>query len=325
MFIIKMRIKNIIFRIEQLVTRRPWIALLPLLVLLVTPPLLIFALSRNNSSIYLPNRGKATIRKIKQASIDDSAGLGGLYIPEPMSTPLSTFTYVVQEGDSIHSIARKLRIDEVTIIKLNNIDIPSRIYRGMELVIPNQDGIVVSVTEKNSLDVISRDYGIDKADLLRTNNIEEEVAINSIFVPGIHFDSVSKQLILGEYFRRPAWGRITSYYGFRKDPWTKRRGFHNGLDIANRKNSYIYAAAPGKVIYAGWTWPLGNTVKIRHTSGYVTVYGHCNKILVKKNAWVAAGRVIALMGSTGRSTGNHLHYEVRRYGRTVNPISMTVF
>lgn len=287
-----------------------------------------------NNNIYLKNHSKYSIGKnfennssIKSVNHKSKifTGKGGAYLPEIISTPVTFFTYTIQSGDSIHSIAKKLRIDEITIIKSNNIKIPSRIWVGMKLQIPNQDGLVVKVTRKNSIDKIAKKYGFDKDELLRVNNITDVNNLKTIFVPGIEFDSITKSLILGEYFQRPAYGRFSSGFGWRRDPFTHKRSFHTGVDIANRKGSYVYAAGPGKVIYTGKRWPFGNMIKIQHTSGYVTIYGHLSRILVRRYSWVSMGTVIGLIGSTGRSTGPHLHYEVRRYKKLVNPFSVTIF
>lgn len=253
----------------------------------------------------------------------DKEAMGGYYLQDIIGAPVTYFTYTIQGGDSVHGIADKFGIDEVTILKLNDITIPSMIRVGTRLTIPNQDGITVSLSD--GLDKVAEKYQFEKDELLRLNSLVSAEGVDSLFVPGIHFDNLSKQLMLGEYFRRPAYGRFTSYFGYRRDPWTGRRSYHSGVDIANRKGSYIYAAAPGQVIFTGWHHILGYMVKIKHTSGYVTYYGHMSKYLVTPGKWVAAGTVIGLMGNSGRSTGNHLHYEVRRHGRLVNPLKVTVF
>ena len=122
----------------------------------------------------------------------------------------------------------------------------------------------------------------------------------------------------------PAEGRITSPFGYRFSPF---RGdeefgeFHPGLDIAsNLRDAPIRATADGVVRYAGWAGGYGNMVMIDHGYGYTTLYGHSSKVLVKKGQRVGRGDMIAYMGTTGRSTGQHVHYEVWRDGRPVNPL-----
>jgi murein DD-endopeptidase MepM/ murein hydrolase activator NlpD len=113
--------------------------------------------------------------------------------------------------------------------------------------------------------------------------------------------------------------RISSGYGYRIDPFTRRSAFHSGIDIEGKLNDDVYATAAGTVAETGYNSTLGNYIIIDHTLGIRTLYGHLRKILVDENASVDKGDRIGLMGSTGRSTGPHLHYEVHRNGETVDP------
>jgi len=114
-------------------------------------------------------------------------------------------------------------------------------------------------------------------------------------------------------------GWISSTYGYRKDPFTGKRAWHDGIDFAGRKGEEVDAVAAGVVTYAGKRWGYGNLVEITHSNGYVTRYGHNSKILVKEGQIVRRGDQIAEMGSTGRSTGPHVHLEVLKDGKSVNP------
>jgi murein DD-endopeptidase MepM/ murein hydrolase activator NlpD len=118
---------------------------------------------------------------------------------------------------------------------------------------------------------------------------------------------------------RPTVGWISSNFGYRVSPFTGRREFHKGLDIATRKGTKIIAPADGIVTFAGKKWLMGNMVTLDHGYGMLTRYGHIHKILKKKGERVKRGETIALVGNTGRSTGPHLHYEVRLNGVPVNP------
>ncbi len=119
--------------------------------------------------------------------------------------------------------------------------------------------------------------------------------------------------------RWPTWGRVVSSYGWRKDPFTGRRAWHTGVDIAAPSGRSVVATASGKVVFAGWNGNYGRCVIIKHQFGYETVYGHLAKIHVKDGDQVKKESVIGQVGSTGRSTGPHLHYEVRKYGNVTNP------
>ncbi len=115
-------------------------------------------------------------------------------------------------------------------------------------------------------------------------------------------------------------GWITSKFGYRTSPFTGRKEFHAGLDISNKSGTEIIATANGKISYAARKMYIGNLVTIDHGYGRVTKYGHLQKILVKQGQKVKRGDVIALLGNTGRSTGPHIHYEVRINGTPVNPL-----
>ena len=119
---------------------------------------------------------------------------------------------------------------------------------------------------------------------------------------------------------RPAKGWVSSDFGYRVSPFTGRREFHKGLDIANHQGTPIIAPADGVVTYAKNKWLIGNMITIDHGYGILTRYGHLHKILKNKGERVKRGETIALMGNTGRSTGPHVHYEVRLNGVPVNPM-----
>ena len=141
-----------------------------------------------------------------------------------------------------------------------------------------------------------------------TNNLQEELEekqeIDSRTVNGIYLAVV------------PVTGRITSRFGAVE---SIRDHTHKGIDIAATRGTPILATASGKVSFAGWSSGYGYLVKIDHGSGVETYYGHCSKLYVSAGDTVEAGDKIAAVGSTGNSTGNHLHFEIRLNGKQVNP------
>ncbi len=116
-------------------------------------------------------------------------------------------------------------------------------------------------------------------------------------------------------------GWISSYFGHRTDPFTGRNAFHRGIDFAAPAGSKVMAVAAGVVTYAKHRYGYGETVEINHGNGYVTRYAHNESITVKAGDVVKKGDPVALIGSTGRSTGPHLHFEVLSQGRAVDPMS----
>lgn len=117
----------------------------------------------------------------------------------------------------------------------------------------------------------------------------------------------------------PTSGRVTSGYGYRRSPFTSAREFHTGIDIGTNRGTQVFSAASGVVRMASYNGGYGNVIFIDHGYGFSTIYAHLHRINVKVGQQVTKGQLIGLVGSTGASTGPHLHYEVRVNGVTVNP------
>ena len=133
----------------------------------------------------------------------------------------------------------------------------------------------------------------------------------------------SRQKLDDERFvqgRPITWGWLSSKYGYRTDPFTGKRTWHGGVDLAGKEGSDIIAVAGGVVTWAGERQGYGNLVEIDHGDGLITRYAHAKTVLVKLGDVVQKTQVIALMGSTGRSTGPHVHFEVLEGGRTTDPV-----
>lgn len=119
----------------------------------------------------------------------------------------------------------------------------------------------------------------------------------------------------------PAIGLLTSGFGYRTDPLTGTRSYHRGIDIGTGPDQPVVAAADGLVVQAGPKGDLGRTVHLSHGFGYTTRYGHLSRIVVRPGERIEQGGVVGFVGSSGRSTGYHLHYEVRRDGRPLDPLA----
>lgn len=137
----------------------------------------------------------------------------------------------------------------------------------------------------------------------------------------ILIDDVSDQLkvLAAIPDKMPTEGRITSTFGYRKSPFNGRKEFHSGIDIANKQGTQILAAGSGIVTFSGWNAGYGKTIIISHGHGYRSVYAHNKENLAEVGQRVQKGDVIAKMGSTGRSTGSHLHFEIHYNGEQINP------
>jgi murein DD-endopeptidase MepM/ murein hydrolase activator NlpD len=137
-------------------------------------------------------------------------------------------------------------------------------------------------------------------------------------------ESLMSTRSLGERILPGGWpiigGWISSHFGYRSDPFTGRGAFHAGVDFAGPPGTRVISTGPGVVSFSGYKNGYGNVVEITHPTGYLTRYGHNARNLVREGQTVQKGDPIAVIGSTGRSTGTHVHFEVERDGNTLNPM-----
>ena len=259
----------------------------------------------------------------------------GTLVGEEPSVPLQTVfsqpvtfqTYKVQPGDTISGITKKFGLKNIsTLIAVNDIDNVRQLCAGQKLKIPSIDGLYYTVKPGNSLTGISAKYNVTMEDLLDVNELEaaELKAGQQLFIPGAKLESSALQNALGELFKRPiaAKFRFTSMFGPRLDPFSGVKSYHTGIDMACPQGTPILASSSGTVSFAGYSNIYGNYVIIKHANGYQTLYAHMSKILAKKGQWVSQGTRIGLVGSTGYSTGPHLHFTVYKNGQLVNPMTL---
>lgn len=241
--------------------------------------------------------------------------------------PLITYqTYRVKQGDMIGFIADEFGVTQDTIISVNNIKQSRLIQVGQYLKIPSMPGIVYTTKQDGETPVtIAEKYKIDaeKCALANAVSLNTELSAGtSIFVPDAELDWVTRQEINGDLFHKPLHTRywLSSPYGWRDSPFSNgKRTFHGGMDMAVAQGTPIYAALDGKVTATGFNTTYGNYVIISHHSGYKTLYAHMSKITCKKGNFVYTNTKIGEVGSSGMSTGPHLHFTVYKNGKTVNP------
>ena len=184
-----------------------------------------------------------------------------------------------------------------------------------------QNQIKVKQTEKQKIiDSLSKDINELKKQEAEQEKAEKELQsqINAA-LKGSSQQSVTYSGNGKFGFPLTSYTRISSTYGYRIHPITGTKKLHTGIDYAAPYGTSILAAEDGVVLTAGWNSGYGYCVTINHGGGYVTLYGHCSSLLVSAGQKVTRGQTIAKVGSTGNSTGNHLHFEVRVNGSTVNP------
>ncbi|WP_245918298.1 peptidoglycan DD-metalloendopeptidase family protein [Leptospira ellinghausenii] len=215
-------------------------------------------------------------------------------------------------------------------VELASLDLPK--YIDVSPVVSNtvvhESGIVVkkyTVQKKDNLSKIARSFSIDVAKLKKANSLSsDQLKVGQVLeVPVQVKNASSSRVVLKKIFILPVpQSRVTSRFGRRVDPFNKyNRVYHSGLDLAAKVGAPVLSAADGEVVFTGRNGGYGNSVTIQHKNGYKTVYAHCSQILVEVGETVKMGRVVALVGRTGTATGAHLHFEVFRNGKIMNPES----
>ena len=167
--------------------------------------------------------------------------------------------------------------------------------------IPNE-----GISKEKEMDIIG--------EVLEDKKIELEAFLEDLEVKFEYLESVPDLM--------PTTGKLTSKFGNRRDPFSRRIQFHNGIDLANSRGTNIFSSGKGQVIFSGYNGGYGRTIIIDHGNGYKTLYAHCSKLLVNVGSKVDKGQLIAQMGSTGRSTGSHLHFEIQEKNKPINPYNI---
>ena len=248
--------------------------------------------------------------------------------------------YEVQSGDVIGSIAARFGVSIETVLWANNLSLRSYIRPGDKLKIPPASGVLHVVKSGDTVSKIARTYNAEADEIVKANKLQKDgadiVIGEELFIPGGE-KPVERRVVVatpsralrevaapppsvsapaGSGYLWPTSVRhITQYFGWK----------HTGVDIAGPVGTPLYASKAGTVIKSqcGWNGGYGCYVIIDHGGGVNTLYGHASQLYVSVGDAVEQGQVVAAMGSTGRSTGPHLHFEVRVSGARVNPLKYT--
>ncbi|MCR5698968.1 MAG: M23 family metallopeptidase [Treponemataceae bacterium] len=232
--------------------------------------------------------------------------------------------YTVRSGDNITKIARRFGLSNISsIISVNKITNDRSLRIGEVIRIPSTDGIIHTVRKNESLASISKKYDLTPEALLDVNDLSSSVLQvgQEIFIPGAKLDPNVIKQTLGKMFMTPikAKWRLSSPYGERSDPFTGVKKFHTGMDMACPTGTPVYSTMDGRVIEVSFNRIFGNYIIVSHANGYQSLYAHLSATNVKKGQYVYQGNKIGLVGSTGYSTGPHLHFTVYKNGKLVNP------
>lgn len=226
--------------------------------------------------------------------------------------------YVVRPGDTLGAIARRHGLGEEELARANHLRDRDHIFVGQALVLPG-NVFHYRVQSGESLSVIARRFGVSSTELARMNGLADPDRLlegQRLAIPagqGGGSLRVSRGLPLGQ-LAWPVQGWISSQYGLRDG------AMHEGIDIAADYGQLVRAAKAGRVVFAGPRGTYGETVIIDHGGGLRTLYAHNSRLLVREGQRVEAGQPVARVGSTGRSTGPHLHLEVLLHGVPFDPL-----
>jgi len=259
-------------------------------------------------------KGGGEVHVVDGAAVVPEVGPAGSIadIDKPKSSTISR--YVVREGDTLSGIANMFDVSINTIIWANELPRSGTIRPGQVLVILPITGVKYTVKSGDSLQSLAKQFHADAEEIKQYNRIDSLVvgaeilipdgeAVQAVAAPKIKGTSPSAKVASG-YYRHPLPGAV------------RTQGIHgfNGVDLAASVGTPITAAAAGEVIISrssGWNSGYGAYVVIRHDNGTQTLYAHASSVAVGVGEYVAQGQVVAYVGSTGKSTGPHLHFEVR--------------
>ena len=269
----------------------------------------------------------------------------------PITPPAEILTYIVQANDTAWDIGARFNVGMYSILWSNGLDEEDLVRPGQELRIPPVQGIAHQVKANDTLDTIAQRYRAEPASIVDFNGLKpgEPLVIDKWIIisggelpitvrpdsprvaaaparPAAPAPQPARPAALAPQPARPApsppqiatgrlqWptrGSITTYYS----------GWHPGIDIAAPFGTPIGASDAGRIVYAGWDRQgYGNRIIVNHGNGITTTYNHLSAFTAQVGQYVAKGQVIARMGSTGNSTGPHLHFEILRNGSYINPL-----
>lgn len=234
-------------------------------------------------------------------------------------------SYTVVKGDTLIGISERFGVSLATISESNKIENPNLIRVGQQLRFPAVTGLLYTVVQGDELTALAEKYEVEYETIWFANSLDSKNLVpgTQLVIPGaklpdplLRARSVSRGGGKVNYgFIWPLAGKLSSPYGMRKG------SFHWGIDITARMGAPIYAVAAGVVTSAGWGGSYGYMVQLQHKSGLSTLYAHASRLNVALGEKVSQGDIIAYVGSTGHSTGPHLHFEVKVNDSYVNPVS----
>ena len=253
---------------------------------------------------------------------------GGIVEAAPEPPPGFT-RHILGQGETLSALAELYEVTLTSLIGANpDLSSMDRLPAGIELLIPPDEGLLISYQTEAQLVELALAHAVDPVALIRANGLTSPLDLHEgmlLFLPGVEPTEALERLArVREEEHRYIWplhGRITSYFG-RRNLGMGILGFHRGLDVAAPSGTPVLTARSGTVVFAAWSSRgFGNLIKIRHQGGDESWYAHLSQFWVTVGEHVDQGEGIGRVGSTGLSTGPHLHLELHRQGRAFDPLT----
>jgi murein DD-endopeptidase MepM/ murein hydrolase activator NlpD len=234
----------------------------------------------------------------------------------------------MREGESFWNVCQLYGITIDTLIAANPFLSSLAAKKDMELVVPRKNGVLFAFNDitdvwrmKRALRYTGKVAGDYRPGLLKIiSNDDIRLVFYSGKKPVLVNPALEKLYAYHNIFQQPIQGQYSSMFGDRVDPFHDGMEFHNGVDIMAQYGSPIHPTREGMVSFSGWRDGYGKTIMIQHADGYTTLYAHCSELKAKTGDWVTKDDIVGFIGSTGLSTGPHLHFSIMHHGDILNPL-----
>jgi len=233
---------------------------------------------------------------------------------------LTIYQYTPRDEEDIFFLAARCNIPYSSLASLNRFNNPLSLERGKSVLLPSCPGIYIPENIRTDLEKLTGAARLSSQESVKIKINMAGITETFNFFPGADYSPSERAFFLNSGFRFPLkFFRVTSDFGMRANPVTGNVGMHQGVDLAAPEGTEVFAAADGVVTYTGYDPVYGNYVVISHSERWTSLYGHLQIIETVLRTNVKSGSLIGRVGSTGQSTGPHLHFELRQDGKPLNP------
>lgn len=253
---------------------------------------------------------------------DETLAKSGAVIEATGQSPMRIYAFTMAYDADIFSLAARLNLPYDSLASLNRIGNSGTVKAGAEILIPSRPGVFLAERPATDLEYLMSSWRQGRAGGVLISVRRGKGSERFMYFPADRFNPAERLYFLNGAYRFPLpKGTISSGFGMRISPITGLHSMHSGIDLAASEGTPVMAARGGTVAEAGWDDSLGNYVILSHEGGHQSVYGHLCKISVSLKDVVKSGTILGAVGSTGKSTGPHLHFEIRIRGEARNPES----